>query len=112
VDIVSEVSGAESYSSLIRDKHEIAIILPSAIWDRHKGRGLHREAFGPLVCITFDVPLDISVAGYLAPAIGALADAGISVVPQCALIYDHVLVHEDDAEGAIDVIKALQADAT
>ncbi len=109
--ILRDVPPRECYASAIRDRHEVAVILPTPVWDAHKGKNVHRQAFGPLIAITFDVPLDIAVAGYLSPVIGALADAGVSVVPQCALVYDHVLVHERDAGRAIAVIEALQSQA-
>lgn len=105
----------KDYVSLICDQHEVAVILPDHVMNAAKENGGHNDIFGPLACITLDVPLDIEVSGYLQPAVHALAGAGISIVPQCALIYDHILVHDKDKDkdkdSAIKVLSDLQAQA-
>ncbi len=98
----------KDYVSLICDQHEVAVILPDHVMNAAKEQGGHNDIFGPLACITLDVPLDIEVSGYLQPAVHALANAEISIVPQCALIYDHILVHDKDRASAIKVLSDLQ----
>ena len=103
--------GQESYLSIIFDNHEISVIVADENWQEVREKMPFRQEYGPLRGITFDVPLDIEVSGYLRPAIDRLADAGISVVPQCALIYDHIFVSVKDAQQGIDILKKLQHDA-
>ena len=68
-----------------------------------------REA-GPYRAITLDVNIDLGVVGYLAPAAVRLAEAGVSIVPQCAYSKDHLLVREADLEAARAVLEALIAE--
>jgi hypothetical protein len=51
--------------------------------------------------------LDLDVVGYLAPAAVALAKAGISIVPQCGYLKDHLLVAEKDLEKALQTLQEL-----
>lgn len=107
-EIMSEIKPREHYTSCICDQHEVAAIIPDAVWIKHKQNIEHREDYGPLICITLDVPLEIEVSGYLQPAVNSLAQAGISIVPQCALIYDHILVNADDQDVAINILTELK----
>ena len=108
-----DLAGAagEGYVSLIADHHEVSVILHNDIWKTAGQQLQPRQVFGPLCGLTFDVPLDIEVAGYLAPAVSALAAAGISIVPQCALIHDHLFVAEHDFDAACDVLATLRTRA-
>lgn len=106
------IDGQDSYVSIIFDKHEISVIVADEHWQEQREKMPFRQEYGPLRGITFDVPLDIEVSGYLRPAIDRLADAGISVVPQCALIYDHIFVSAKDNQKAISVLKKLQREAS
>ena len=109
--LMVKVEPKTQITSLIHDQHEVAVMLPENVWSVTRESVAHREEFGPLKCITFDVALDIEVSGYLKPAISRLGTAGVSVIPQCALIYDHIFVHENDLDKAVDVLKTLQLDA-
>ena len=64
----------------------------------------------PYRAITFDVNIDLGVVGYLAPAAARLAAAGVSIVPQCAYLKDHLLVREADLETARAVLEAFIAE--
>ena len=55
--------------------------------------------------ITFDLELDLATTGFLAPVAVRLADAGISIIPQCAFLKDHVLVRESDLSRAVEIIQ-------
>ncbi len=107
-DLLSNVQSPDQYCSIICDNHEVAMILPDKIWQDRKAELNFRQEFGPLKCITFDVPLDVEISGYLKPAISVLADVGVSVIPQCALIYDHILVHERDLHKTTEVLDQLR----
>jgi hypothetical protein len=109
--LMAKVEPGSQITSCINDQHEVAVMLPDNVWGAARDVMTHREEFGPLKCITFDVALDITVSGYLKPAIERLGEAGVSVIPQCALIYDHIFVHENDLDKAVAVLNQLQEDA-
>lgn len=109
--LVEMCTPVEHFVSLICDHNESAVILPDQVWSRQQKQTEYRESFGPLICLTLDVPLDIEVSGYLQPAVDALAAAGVSIVPQCALIYDHILVHQKDKDAAVNILKQIQQQA-
>ena len=112
LSLAAQAKPVEQYVSVISDHHEVAAILPQNLWDKSRSNDAHQQSYGPLVCLTLNVPLDIEVSGYLQPAVHALADAGVSIVPQCALIFDHLLVHEKDAETALGVLTELRRQAS
>ena len=82
------------------------------IWGKYRSQNRHQAEFGPLIGITLDVPLDIEVSGYLAPMVEQMADKGISIVPQCSLIYDHVFVVAKDISKATAIVKDIQVRAS
>jgi hypothetical protein len=50
------------------------------------------------------------VCGYFAPAAARLAEAGISIVPQCAYLKDHVLIQDEKISHAIEILEGLIAE--
>ena len=56
--------------------------------------------------LTFDVTLPLDLVGFLAPAALRLAEAGVSIVPQCGFRTDHLLVRAGDLETARRVLEA------
>jgi hypothetical protein len=107
VNIISEAFRSGHYQSLISDHHEISIILHAEIWENHKYQHHHHKVYGPLSGITFDLPLDIEVFGYLNPMVELMAINHVSIVPQCALVYDHIFVNTRDLSLAISSINTL-----
>ncbi len=103
--VMMEVDGA--FSSLIRDKDELTLILPRGRW----------EDFRPLLeisgespdyqLITFDTPLDLGLVGYLATVTSALAELGISIFSISAFSRDHILVPAEDFDRAWEGLRAL-----
>ena len=59
----------------------------------------------------FDIPLDIEVVGFLAPAAARLGTAGVSIIPQCAFALDHLLVQDKDLAKTEDVLATMIAEA-
>lgn len=100
-----------NFRSCIFDNHEISVLLTEKYWFEQRKKLTYRDEFGPLCGITLDIPLDIEVSGYLRPAVEQLASAGISIIPQCALIYDHLFVSQKDLEKAIAILKDIQKHA-
>ncbi|MBN2393480.1 MAG: ACT domain-containing protein [Anaerolineae bacterium] len=58
----------------------------------------------PYRLITFDIPLDWGVIGYLAALTSELAEAGISIIALSAFSRDHIFVAEIDFDRAWDVL--------
>ena len=99
------------YSSFISDNCEISIIISNDLWVQRAPQLVYKNKFGPIKGITFDIPLDIEVSGFLEPAVLKLAKNNISIVPQCALIYDHIFVQSADLDNSCAVLKQLQGSA-
>ena len=111
IDIMSEALMTSHYHSAIRDHHEAALILHESTWNKFRSVSLHQNEFGPLTGITFDVPLEIEVSGYLAPMVEEMANQNVSIVPQCALIYDHIFIRTDDQLMATTIINNIHNQA-
>jgi len=114
-EVVAEISlkalAGTGYHSMIRDQHEIALILYEQVWSEYRFRSMHQTEYGPLAGITFDVPLNIEVSGFLAPMVHEMALNSISIVPQCSLIYDHVFVSVTDLPAATEILKNIRSRA-
>ncbi|MGH7491822.1 MAG: ACT domain-containing protein [bacterium] len=98
---------AECFSALIRERDEISVTLSAAAWHAISQKLSPRTMAGPYRVITFDLDLDLSVCGYFAPAAERLAEAGVSIVPQCAYLKDHVLIQSENIEQAVEVLQKL-----
>ena len=99
------------YHSIIRDHHEAALILHETTWNKFRPLNSHQNEFGPLTGITFDVPLEIEVSGYLALMVEEMANQNVSIVPQCALIYDHIFISANDKHLATTIINDIHSQA-
>ena len=95
---------AGTFVALLRERDEIALTLSAALRDRLAP--LAAVVAGPFRVLTFDVTLPLDLVGYLAPAAVRLAEAGVSIVPQCGFRTDHLLVGTDDLEAARRVLAA------
>jgi uncharacterized protein len=95
---------AGTFVALLRERDEIALTVPDAV--RPHLDALAARAEGPFRVLTFDVVLPLDLVGYLAPAAARLAEAGVSIVPQCGFRTDHLLVRADDLEAARGVLDA------
>ena len=91
-----------AFAALVLERDEVSLTLPEALAQQvPQGR-----LSGPLVALTLDLDVDLGVCGYLLPAAERLAQAGISIVPQCAFKKDHLLVPQDRADEAERVLQA------
>jgi hypothetical protein len=103
-------SGAE-FSCLVLERDEASLTVADTVWTASSLRSLPHRADGPFKVITFDLDLDLSVTGYLAPAAEALAAAGVPIVPQCAFLKDHLLVPAEQLESAVRALKLVMVEA-
>jgi hypothetical protein len=112
--LVSACSGC--FAALVLERDEVSLTVPESAWRPSSLRPRARRESGPFRAITFDLDLDLGVCGYLAPAAARLAEAGVSIVPQCAFSKDHLLVRASDLDSAVAVleswIRACRSDAS
>ena len=99
------------FSAIVVERDEISLTLPRSAWSRCSDGLDARSVAGPFRAITLDLTIDLGVCGYLLPAAERLAEAGISIVPQCAFGKDHLLVAAERADEAIEVLLALSEHA-
>ena len=93
-EIIASILEDESFSAVIREADAEALGLPvlfHAAW------------------ITLTVHSDLQAVGLTAAFSGALAKAGISCNVVAGAYHDHLFVPVEQAEEAINVLKALQA---
>lgn len=101
---------ASGWSALVLERDEVSLTVTEPAWRSSALRACRLAEAGPYRAITLDVDIDLGVIGYLAPAAARLAEAGVSIVPQCAYSKDHLLVREADLERARAVLEALIAE--
>lgn len=101
--LVAQSSG--TFAALVLERDEVSLTLEQGVWEASGLRARAREQQGPCRAITLDVNVDLDISGYLAPAAARLAEAGISIVPQCAYLKDHILVHEKHLDKAVRLLE-------
>lgn len=101
---------AEPFGSLLIDKDEVTLILAAedlaAFARRLPGHTASDTAYRLL---TLDVVLDFPLVGFMARVSGALAAAGVSVMPYAAYSRDHLLIPAEQFDAAAAALRALQA---
>ena len=106
--IVAEIS--EAFCTLIVDKDEVSLIIPvEAVEDFAKRLKDHETSPTPYRLITFDLPLDFSLIGFMAAVSQALAEAEVSILPIAAFSRDHILVPANQFDIAFQALKKLQS---
>jgi hypothetical protein len=108
IEALSMVSSSAGYfSAIVVEKDEVSLTVKEELWKARAAIVPHHSADGPFKAITLQVNVDLGVSGYFAPAADRLADAGISMVPQCAYLKDHVLIRAADADRAVKIMENL-----
>lgn len=111
-DAAMLASGAAGgFAGLVLERDEVSLAVPEALWLESALRDLARSQAFPYRAITLDIDVDLDVTGYLAPAATLLAEAGVSIVPMCGFLKDHLLVQEKHLEKALAVLHGLIARA-
>ena len=100
-------SASATFVALVMERNEVSLTVKEQLWLASPLRPKARAESGPYRVITLDVNADLEVVGYLAPAALALAEAGISVIPQCAYLKDHLLVYGTSLERTIRTLNEL-----
>lgn len=101
---------AEAFSAIIADKDEVTLVLSSERWemvsDRLPDHVLMDDEYR---LITFDLPLEPDLIGFMALVSQILADANVSILPLAAFSRDHILVTDAQFQQAWDTISAAQS---
>jgi hypothetical protein len=106
--VVGAVTG---FAALVVERDEVSLSLPRPAWAVAAPRFPEARVEGPFTALTLDIDIELGVCGYLAPAAERLAEAGVSIVPQCAFLKDHLLVPATQAGLARQVLEGLIAEA-
>jgi uncharacterized protein len=101
---------ARCFAVLVLERDEVSVTVEAETWRASPLRARAVGEAGPYRAITLDVDIDLGVVGYLAPAAARLAEAGVSIVPQCAYRKDHLLVREGDLDRAVRVLEGFIAE--
>lgn len=103
---------ATPFSALVLDKDEVTLVLPQAQWDEFADRlPDHRVAAGYRL-ITFDLPLDLQIVGFMALVSGILAGAQIPIFALSSFERDHLLVPATQFQAAWEALRAAQTRPT
>lgn len=98
------------FSAVVIEQDEISLTISETVWLSVANRLSYSAISSAYKVITFNINLDLAVVGYLAPAAAQLAQGGISIVPQCAYLKDHLLIRETDLEQAQAILVTLIQD--
>jgi hypothetical protein len=100
---------ASPFSALILDKDEVTLVVPQAHWEAFAGRLPDYQVAADYRLITFDLPLDLQIVGFMALVSGILARAQIPVFALSSFARDHLLVPAAQYQAAWDALRAAQA---
>jgi hypothetical protein len=96
------------FSALVVDKDEVTLVLPQDAWPEFAHRlPDHRTADGYRL-ITFDLPLDPTLIGFMALVSRILAEAGAPILALSAFERDHILVPAAQFQAAWDALRMAQ----
>ncbi|MEP7343511.1 MAG: ACT domain-containing protein [Acidobacteriota bacterium] len=105
VEALRDTGQADFFVSLIRDKHEITLMIAEEIWRNIAERFPGAQARGNWRMIRFDTFLDFSVVGFIAEVSRALAEADISILSISSFSTDAVLVQDAHFDAAVIAVK-------
>ena len=108
----AEGGRARSFAGLVVEEDEVSLTIEDATWSEAAGRIAHNAVAGPYAAITLELDVDLGVCGFLLPAARLLAEAGISIVPQCGYLKDHLVIRDADADRAVAILEGLVAAAS
>jgi hypothetical protein len=102
---------AAAFSCILVDKDEITLIVAQDLLAGLSERLPRFHVAEGYRLITFDLPLDHGLVGFLAVISRALAEAGIPLMAYSAYERDHLLIQADHYERALQVVQTLREQA-
>lgn len=107
-DALAVIAASPPYfAAIVMERDEVSLTVCDAVWQDWKEQLQGYQAAGPYTIITLALNIDLGVCGYLLPAAERLAEAGISIMPQCAYLKDHLAIKEEDAAQAAQILNKL-----
>lgn len=100
----------QPFGALLVDKDEVTLVIPQEHWDDFAGRLPEHRLVRDYRLITFDLPLDMDLVGFMALVSRVLAEAGVSFLALSAFQRDHILVPADRCQDAWNALIAAQTD--
>lgn len=101
--LLAEADGC--FAQLILERRELCCVLPQKLWRHAALQSKVLAEDGPYAVITLEAELDPDLVGFLAPAAGRLAAAGVPIVPQGGFRTDHIMVPERQVDQAVQVLR-------
>ncbi len=98
----------EAFSALIVDKDEVTLIVPQDAWEEFARRLPDHRMTSDFRLITFDLPLDMALIGFMALVARIVADAGVSLMALSAFERDHILIPAAQFPAAWGALRAAQ----
>jgi hypothetical protein len=98
------------FAAIVLEQDEISLTVCEEVWQKFADRIEYNGAAGPYRVITLVLNVDLGTSGYLLPAAARLAEADISILPQCAYLKDHLVINEEDTSQAVEILKGLIAE--
>ncbi len=95
------------FTAMVCDKDEVTLVFPRDDWKALNVAIDVAETSPDYRLITFDLPLDLELVGYLATMSSAVAEAGVSIFPLSSFSRDHIFVPTEDFERAWDALREL-----
>jgi hypothetical protein len=83
-------------------------VLALSAWERVADRFPHHRLAVPYRLITFDLPLDFELVGFLALVSDLLAQASVSILALSTFERDHIFVPASQFQTAWDTLTAAQ----
>lgn len=102
------LTGATSFVSLTVDDREATLVLPALAWQTMAERFASATVAGPYRLVTFDLPLDLGLVGFLAAVARALAERSLPLYALSAFSRDHLLARSADAPAAAGALAELR----
>jgi hypothetical protein len=96
------------FSAVIVDKDEVTLVLPQEAWQEFAHRLPDHRTADDYRLITFDLPLDPALIGFMALVSRILAETGVSILALSAFERDHVLVPAAQFQAAWDALRMAQ----
>jgi hypothetical protein len=97
------------FCALIADKDEVTLLLSQLIWERVSARFPDHRLADPYRLITFDLPLNPELVGFLALVSDLLARVSVSILAISAFERDHIFVPAPLFQTAWNALRAAQS---
>jgi hypothetical protein len=105
-------ASTNTFAALVLEADEVSLTIDEQRWQELSAGGVQAESVaGPYRAVTLQLNIDLDVTGYLLPAASLLAEAGISIVPQCGYLKDHLLIRAEQADRAVEILQELINDS-